>query len=547
MIIGARYTLKGLTASLLVMVLFVGGCTDGFTDLNRPDNQLTEDDLGVNLLGQAFAQSQYRGMYGLNSQFQISEALFADLYAQYFATTASNFDSDQYVEVGSWANSAWSSFYGDAAPQLDLVLNRTAEEDLTLENAVAQVWKVQLYHRITDYWGPIIYSEFGSGGSSVPYDAQKEVYMDFFETLDNAIEVLEQNQGENAFGENDIVYGGDIDQWLKFANSLQLRLAMRVRYVPSSDLDIDPQTKAEEAVSSGVIEANADNAMVLTTENNRNPYFTITDWGEFRMSSAMESALEGYDDPRIGVYFSEAANGDEDGDGSSYEGFRNGLPRSQKPSLEDGTSLNETYSDMGERFLNANRGGVNPPLRVMSAAEVYFLRAEGAVQGWNMGGSAENLYDTGIRRSLSEDRIGASDSEIESYVNSGDTPADPQDKWNTRALSDIPVDFETGASTERKLEQIITQKWLALYPDSWEAWAEYRRTGYPRLPSIVESINNNVAADELMRRMTFVSGEYDTNTEATENAVGLLHSDRGDQNDARLWWDRKPLGEYPER
>lgn len=541
------YSLRGLIASLLVVAVFLGGCTDGFTDLNRPDNQLTEDEVNVNLLGQSFAQSQYRGMYGLHWQFQISTSLFADLYAQYFATTAANFDSDQYVEVGRWASLAWTSFYGDAAPQLDLVLNKTEEEGLTVEHAVAEIWKVQLYHRISDYWGPIILSEFGEGGSSVGYDSQKEAYMNFFSTLDESIEVLENNQGANAFGSNDIVYGGDVNKWLRFANSLKLRLAMRVRYVPSSDLDIDPQTKAEEAIQSGVIEGNGGNAMVKTTADNRNPYSTITDWGEFRMSSAMESALEGYDDPRTGVYFSEAVNGDEDGDGSPYEGFRNGLPRSSKPSLSDGTNLNDTYSDMGTRFLNSNRGGVNPDIPVMRAAEVYFLRAEGALMGWNMDGTTEDLYDTGIEMSLSEERIGASASEIDEYINSGNTPTDPQDRWDTRALSDVPVDFDTGASTERQLEQIITQKWLALYPDAREAWSEHRRTGYPKLPAIVESQNQDVGPDEIMRRMTFVSAEYTQNTEATENAVGLLDSDKGDQNDARLWWDKKPLSEFPER
>lgn len=527
---------RGAIIPMLVAVLLVGGCTDHFEELNTPDDELIADELGTNLLGQAFAQSQYRGMYGLHWQFQITEALFADLYAQYFATTAANFDSDQYVEVGRWIDLAWSSFYGDAAPQLDLVLNRTEEEGLELENAVANVWKVQLYHRITDYWGPAMYSEFGNGESVVPYDSQEDMYMDFFSTLDDAIGVLEQHSGGNAFGDNDLVYGGDVDQWLRFANSLRLRLAMRVRYVEPGLA----KNEAEAAVNGGVITSNADNAEVLTTENNRNPYFTITDWREFRMSSAMESVLGGYEDPRTGIYFSEATNGDIDGDGDSYEGMRNGLPRQAKDPV-----LNDRYSDMGTDWLNANRGGTNPDISVMRAAEVYFLRAEGALQGWEMQGTAETLYEQGIRTSLMEDRFDVSDAEIDAYVNSGNTPTAPEDDWGSPPLSDIPVAFETGESDERKLEQIITQKWLAIYPDAWEAFSEYRRTGYPRLYAIIESLNGDVAEDEIMRRMTFVDGEYSTNPEAVNNAVGLLDGD--DNNATRLWWDEKPIGEYPPR
>lgn len=515
-------------AFLVVMLLSLVSCTDNFSALNTPDNQIVADQVDASLLGQAFAQAQYRGMYGLHWQFQISEALFADLYAQYFATTAENFDSDQYVEVGRWSDLAWSSFYAEAAPQIHFVEQFSGEQGLDVQHAVAKIWKVQTFHRITDYWGPIIYSEFGNGETSVAYDAQEEIYNDFFVKLAEAVDVLEQNRGGSAFGSNDQIYGGNVGQWITFANSLRLRLAMRVRYVDESLA----RQNAEAAIAGGVMMSNADNAEILTTPNSRHPYTTITDWGEFRMSSAMESVLEGYDDPRTSVYFSPAIDGDTDGDGSPYEGMRNGLPRTDK-----GSVLNPQYSDMGVDWLNDNRGGTNPPIRVMGAAEVYFLRAEGALLGWNMGGSAAELYNEGIRMSLSEDRIGASGAEIEAYINSTSTPISPEDRWNSPPLSDIPVAFESAGSEERQLEQIITQKWLALYPDAWEAWSEYRRTGYPDLYPIVESANVNISEDETIRRITFVDGEYSNNQAAVEAAVGLLGGP--DQNDTRLWWDAR--------
>ena len=139
--------------------------------------------------------------------------------------------------------------------------------------------------------------------------------------------------------------------------------------------------------------------------------------------------------------------------------------------------------------------------------------------------------------SMTESRIGADMASIDAYIASTDLPSAPQDSWSTPPLSDIPVAFDSGGSAERQLEQIITQKWLALYPDGMEAWAEYRRTGYPKLYPIIESQNPRVSASEVMRRMTFVSSEYDNNAEATQAAISLLGGP--DENDTRLWWDAK--------
>ena len=521
-----RVVLVVLTA---VLPFAVSSCTDDFVALNTPPHQISEGNIDVGLLGQTFAQSQYRGMFGSAGNFQLGQSLFGDLYSQYFATTAENFDSDQFVEVGRWINGAWRSFYGNGARALSFVESFSAEnEGLELQNAVVKIWKVQLYHRMTDYWGPILYSQVGNGDATVAYDSQQDVYMNFFDTLDEAVGVLNQNRGGSVFAGHDQVFDGSVDGWITFANSLRLRLAMRIRYADPGKA----KAEAEKAVAAGVMTDNSHNAMLKTTANSRHPYNVITNWGEFRMSSAMESILEGYDDPRIGVYFSPSANGDSDGDGSPYEGMRNGLPRIQK-----GAVLNPQYSDMGTDWLPAGRGGTNPFIRVMGASEVYLLRAEGAVQGWNMGGSAKALYEEGIRMSLTESRVGANAAAVDAYIAGTSLPATPQDEWSSPPLSDIPVAFDSGGSAERQLEQIITQKWLAIYPDGWEAYAEYRRTGYPKLYPIIESLSSRVAENEVMRRMTFVSSEYDDNSAATQAAVGLLGGP--DENDTRLWWDAK--------
>lgn len=501
-------------------------CTKNFDDINTPKDVLIMDE---SLLGQAFAQAQYTAMCG---QYQVGQNLYADIYAQYFATTHRNFNSDQFSEVAAWTNIAFNYFYASTAPQLYQVEQFTEQESMPVENALAKIWRVQMYHRVSDYFGPIMYSQFGNQETSVAYDSQEAAYKDFFVTLDEAVAVLEQNRTANAFGAHDQMYEGDVSKWLTFANSLRLRLAMRIAYV-------DPvlaQSEAEKAVAAGVMMTNADNAGVISTINSINGLSTWTYINEFRMSAAMNSVLAGYNDPRLSEYFNEA--GSRTGGDSGYKGLRNGLPAAEKA---DGT-INDLHSFVDTKWLPIIDGGANLPNAVMSAAEVYFLRAEGALRGWNMGGTAQELYNEGIRTSLQQ-WTSATPAEIEAYIASTNTPMPLDDKWNSPAMTDIPVAYQSGADFETQLEQIITQKWIALYPDGKEAWAERRRTGYPRGYAIINSLNPDIPTTGMMRRLMFTTGEISTNTVAVEAARELLGGP--DVNQTRLWWDAKPLDLYP--
>ncbi len=511
---------KAAFMSLLVMLL-IGtlSCTKNFDEINTPQNKIVSSKVDASLLGQEFAYAEYYGL--LAGAFQVAENLYSDIYAQYFATTHPRFNSDQYAEQGAWTNISWNNFYAHPAPQLLFVENFTKDNNMPLANAIAKVWRVEMYHRMSDYFGPIIYSHFGNKKTSVPYDSQKDIYHSFFMTLDSAVQVLKQNAGGNAFGGNDQIYGGNADQWYLFANSLRLRLAMRLAYVEPALA----QKEAEKAVSAGVILNNSDNANVLSTKNSMNWLSQITYIYEFGMSASMESVLKGYNDPRISAYFSEARSG------GGFHGIRNGLPASEK-----GGDLSATHSFVSDAYSSHSREGTTTPNRILSASEVAFLRAEGALRGWNMGGTAEDFYNTGIRLSLSE-RTNASSEEIETYLNSTSTPVAINDKWNTPPMSDIPVKYDLSGSFERKLEQIITQKWIALYPDGWEAWSERRRTGYPKGYPVINSLNPLVPENSIMRRLCFTTGEISNNNAAVLEARKLLKG--SDQNNTKLWWDAK--------
>ncbi|NND04897.1 MAG: SusD/RagB family nutrient-binding outer membrane lipoprotein [Saprospiraceae bacterium] len=511
---------------IMLAVALVGfSCTDDFDELNTNPLALTADKVDASLIGLAFAKAQYNIMRGA-SGYQISQNLFADMYCQYFAVTHPNFPSDRYTQVGRWSNSAWVNFY-NKAPNVKFVEDFTAEQGLAVQNAVAKIWRVQAYHRVTDFWGPVPYSQFGNGELSVPYDQQEAIYRSFFPTLDEAVSVLNANLGGSAFGSNDLIFSGDVASWVTFANSLRLRLAMRIRYV-------DPglaKAEAEKAVAAGVMTSNEQNATVLTTANSFHPLNQITAWSEFRMSTLMESILEGYEDPRLPVYFAPAANGDSDDDGSPFEGLRNGQSQVQNTNPNN----NLGHSDLADYFRPVNQPN-NPPIEVMSAAEVYLLRAEGALVGWNMGGTAQELYEQGIRASMQR-WAAADDAAIDAYIASSNVPADASAE--SPAVSDIPVAFETGGDQERQLEQIITQKWLALYPDGFEAFAELRRTGYPKQYTRLNSENLDVGVGDLMRRMKYESSEFSNNRAEVEAAIASPEIGGQDKNSTKLWWDKK--------
>ncbi|WKN32669.1 SusD/RagB family nutrient-binding outer membrane lipoprotein [Porifericola rhodea] len=525
-----------LSMAALALTLLVSSCTDDFTDLNTDPKNLTVDNLSQSEYGAVVKAAMYAPAFLPNSArgpFQLTQSLFSDIYGGYFATTAPNFDSDKFILVGGWLNGAFNYFYGSAAPQIKYAEDFAAENGYELENAMMKVWRVWSYHRITDFWGPIPYSQFGNGERSVPYDSQQEIYQDFFTTLNEAIPVLQSNAGTTSFlGSNDLLYGGNVDQWIRFANTLRLRLAMRVKYV-------DPalsKTEAEKSAAAPLLEANEDIASIATSAPDfTNPYNTITQWGEFRMSADMESILKGYEDPRVAFYAAPAADPDPSDDPSGvefpYEGMRNGQSKVDK----QGINFNALASDMAEAYTEA--GAAGPAFVVMNAAESYFLRAEGALEGWNMGGTAQSLYEQGIVVSHEQYGLDGSNLSGDAYVASANTPASFD--GTVPAASEVPVAFNAAGSKEQQLEQIITQKWISIYPNSQEAWAEKRRTGYPTFYDRLNTDNPAIPVNTVPRRVPFVDGEFTTNANAVNEAISSKLG--GPDNGAtKLWWDAKP-------
>jgi hypothetical protein len=307
------------------------------------------------------------------------------------------------------------------------------------------------------------------------------------------------------------------------ANSLRLRLAIRISKVDPAKAKAEGEKALAQA--QGVMMANDDSFYVNGALDH--PLSVIDNsWGDIRMNASMESILTGYDDSRIGSYFTESA--DFPGE---YKGIRNGLP------LQDGYAdeLAQKAAYVGFSGFNANVK--TPRVQLMTAAEVYFLKAEAALRGWSGAGDAQANYETGIMMSF--DQHGASGA-ADYIADNTSTPADYVDPVNSAnneaALSSATVAWNNAADNETKLEKIITQKWIAMFPEGQEAWSEFRRTGYPKIfPVESNQSGGTIDTDVQIRRIPFVDSELSTNAAGVAGAVSKLGG--SDNGGTRLWWD----------
>jgi hypothetical protein len=505
--------------------IFLATCTKHYSEINRDRNTIAT--VGSAELPFLFAKAEESAIPNIWN-YQVAQNLFADQYAQYFACTATYFPSDRLVIRMDWVGAAFNPIYTDVMPQLQSI--KQAADPSSPEYALANIVWVLAFHRVTDYWGPIPYSHAGEPGNFVPYDPQDQIYDDFFKKLDSSVTVLKTQTSATPYGDFDLIYGGDVNKWIKFANTLRLRLAIRISKVDPARA----KAEAEAAVAAGVLTTSPDEDALLErseTGQDNNGLSIMSDWNEFRMSAAMESVLKGYTDPRMPVYFCPT---EKDG---SYQGLRNGLTSTQ---LTEAINKSDANSHVGPRWASPNyphgtSGYLSTPTNVMCAAEAYFLRAEGALLGWNMGGTAKELYEAGITNSLHQ--WGITDATaIQNYINSTSTPIAPQDYLNSPPAANIPVLFSADPVIEK--QQIFLQKWLALFPDGAEAWSDYRRSHVVPLYPVANSDNPDITntTTQWIRRIPFLLSETQNNKEGVDGAIPLLNGP--DKVTTPLWWDK---------
>lgn len=523
--------------------MLFAGCTKSFDDINTNQHQLTDEELQADYqnVGAFFSQMVNRVVLFddgsgncLSSDYQVAQGLSADAFSGYLALTGTwrnGVHNGSYSFVSGWYDQLFTRAFSEVMPAWQRVTTVAGQMGQPAVAALATIVKVEALHRVTDMYGPIPYIHFGSGTLGTAYDRQQEVYNRFFAELDSAIDVLTPlaESGGTLLPDYDNVYEGNVARWVKFANTLRLRLALRVAYADPALAQREAEKSA--ACSLGFIETAAERAQLL---HGRLTYFHPNydmaynfNAGEVRMGATMDCYMNGYSDPRLAAYFVPASSDNK------YHGVRLGVH-----------NMNPTrYAGVYVSNLNIDRA--TTPIVWMTAAEGFFLRAEAALRGWNMGGTARAFYEAGIRASFSENGVGGEDAYI---ANASAVPSRYVDRTNggngTTAPSSITIAWDDDADFETNLERIITQKWIAMYPDGCEGWAEFRRTGYPRLLPVVNNDSQGLIDTRIqVRRCPFPVQEYNTNEAAVQAAIQLLDGEAlgggQDNGGTRLWWDRK--------
>ena len=430
-----------------------------------------------------------------------------------------------------------------------------------------------------DLFGPMPYEEFKALRDKSPfkYNDVRTIYYGVKKNLDDAVACLKyyKDNRSEAYKQElaNVMYSyltivnepysktwQDMEPWIRFANSLKLRMAIHMS-------GIEPETAktwAEEAVRDGVI-TDVDNEVAIypAFSGKDHPLVEITGWSDAVMGASFLNLLENLDHPYMKYLFTKnsvgLAKSPQAVEGSScpattpansvYVGMRDGVAPGEGQAAANNPYCG--YSMLDKAYLAQTQA----PLFLMKCSEVYFLLAEGALRGWNMGGTAKQFYEQGIRNASLESRSFTGNKYnqlVDEYLNveapKGIAYVDPQGLTpDMPSVTKIGVKWNEGDSPEVKLEKIITQKYIASFPYSYESWVDLRRVGYPKLFPIlgvadsdgtIKAGDSKVQTKEnIMRRIPWASDDPQTKADIEETGLPALGEGASDTQGQHLWWD----------
>lgn len=520
-------TIRKIIFPALVLIVLLSGCDKNFDKINTNPNATTEAstpallsqairDLGYNdfdvwysgrqsdVLAQQFSQRNYTSEDRYSFRTNVTDGFFRNNYIY-----LNNLQQIINLNTNDATKDKYAALYGDNSMQI----------------ACAEIMKAWGIHLLTDYFGDIPYSQALQLDKypQPAYDKQKDVYDGLISVLKKSADDLNAliEAGGSGFESGDLLYNGDLTQWVKFANSLRLRLALR-----ASNVDAAYLTEAQDAIADGVFESNSDNAICpFSTAGapNEAPWyngFFVSGRNDFSFTQGFIELLkgnsflyftnpfEGIKDPRYVVMTLNAAY--------SKFGVPYGMSDGQTQSwwATTGSSKRVSLYNPANPLTMANF-----PSTFLDYPTVCFMVCE--IEGWDA-----TWFQKGVEASL--EKWGAAD---DGYV------------------SAIMDKFNAATTNDQKEEIVITQKYINLVKQSAEAWAEYRRTGYPK--SIVKPgeityvkddgteikftpVPGSESGSDIAARFKYPNSEYTLNKANVEAAVANMGEDTHAQ---RVWWD----------
>lgn len=472
-------------------VLLLTGCTNSFYDINTDPDAYSEIPF-TNQLAYVIRNTGDRMGNDMDGY---------GTFAGYIVKIQYMDNLSGLIPSNNTYGNRWAACYGNNAQMKDL-LEKTEANAEAFKNIrfVARIWQNFMWQYCTDGWGDIPYTEALNGAEKdgsilfAKYDKQEFVYRSVMTSLKEIADEMSNGFGSDEIGEGDFLFDGKVEKWQRFCNSLRLRMAMRVSGV-------------DAALSKSTIEEICGNPekYPYISENDEQcylnwpgsaPYFepwynnkrTRDDHG---LSDIFVDHLLSMDDPRLPILVKPA------GTDGKYRGYPNGPEKGPNP-------LN-SISRIGEKYRD-DPFGFTP---FYKACETYYILAEAAMLGYNIGMTAEEAYVKAVHLSMEDN--GVDQAETDAYLAG-------KGKWNNTK------------------ERIWWDMWVALFKDNFEAWCLYRRTGvpttnYPAIASIYGSAHNDQPF-----RLPYPQNQYQYNKESLDEVLGDV-KDFGWGK--QMWWDTR--------
>jgi hypothetical protein len=500
-------TLKNLLAAGIAAAVALGATacdSDKLTELNRNPNSPTDAPSGALFTNSTrLVAARFHGVtYDLRGTEFIAQHLAEVQYP----------DDDRYARLtAGFLTATFDAPYANELEDYQQIVRRGLAEDQPGIYGPAMVMKTLVFGYLTDSWGDIPYFNALQGDSATgvlqaSYDAQQDIYADFFTVLAKVSADLEATTSVASLGAADPLYSGDFTQWQRFANSLRARHAMRLANVDANKARTEFQ--AAMAAPGGLFQSNADNATFVWPGDGvyNNPWadnFKTRD--DQRLSNRLIDEMASHNDPRIPMYAQPT-----EADPTRFAGMPNALTHdSAGLYLTTASRPGAAFYPGATSYGNFGGSGASFPSFFMTYAEVAFLKAEAAERGWIPGGSAAAavFYGDGIRASM--EQWGVSSGAITTY------------------LAQPSVQYAGGVAG---LKQIAIQKWVALFSDGGQAWAEFRRTCQPA----TVKPGPEAIFDEVPRRFQYSITENAVNEAAVQAAVARQGED---EMTTAVYWD----------
>lgn len=466
---------------ILTLVASLAACSNFDDDINKNPN-LPKEASNTQLL--AYAMRWFP---------ETTASASAPLYVQHISEA-------EYITLSRYETVFYNFYSWYSGPLMNIEKVLTAENFNITEGpvanqiAVAKILKAYFFWYATDRWGDLPYTEAlkGNANFTPAYDTQEDIYNALFALLDEAnAEIVTGNIS------NDIVYGGNMTRWKKLANTIHLLMALRLSKINPAK----GSSEFNKALTNGIMTANADNLTYvhLADQNNWNYWYNVFSFQKrewYAVSKPLVDYMKPVNDPRLTLF----ANTNETG---QHVGLIYGL---------QGNEVNTgVYQKKNVSMLGTNLRQPTTPVYLVTYAQALFAKAEAAKLGWTAGGDTEAAlnYNLAIEQSVRQ-------------WNSNSTTGLPA------MMAQPPVQYDPA----KALEQIGTQRWVHLFLNGYEAWAEWRRTGYPVL---TPPTNNN--GRQIPRREAYPTQEEQNNTDHFNEAVQRI----GGTNDlnGRVWWDKQ--------